>query len=223
MDVIKVLVADAHALLRTGMVSLIHQQVDFEVVGEAQDGVEAVETATALSPDLILMDIHLLEMDGLEAARQIKEVLPHVTLVLLTGSEMDADLWEAIRVGADGYLSKQIDPQGLCRALRGVMRGEAAISRATCTKLFEEFTRLHRNGAGKRCPHKELSPREQEVLQSLTTGAGNKETRHQRAHREEPFETHPVEAPAGEPGAGRILRAQLPMLPIRLGRAERKL
>jgi DNA-binding NarL/FixJ family response regulator len=98
-----------------------------------------------------------------------------VTIVLLTSVERDADLWGAIQMGAHGYLPKQIGIEGLCRALRGTLQGEAAITRAAATRLFKAYTRQNGDGGGDCCPHEELSPREQEVLLCLAAGVTNKE------------------------------------------------
>lgn len=171
----RILIVDANPMLWHGVTSLLRQQTDFEVVGKVQNGVEAVQKAQELRPDIILIAIHLPQVDGLEVARKVKQILPHVEIVLFTSSEKDEELLESIMAGARGYLLKQIMPEGLSQALRGVVRGEVAISRAACTKLFEAFADLNRNGPENRCLHEAPSPREWEVLQSLVIRASNKE------------------------------------------------
>ena len=122
---IRVLLADDHALFRQGVASLLATESDFEVVGEAADGQQALELARELMPDVILMDVSMPVMDGLEATRRIKAEMPHVRIVILTVSDGERSLFEAVRCGAEGYLPKKVDPQALCGTLRGVVRGEA--------------------------------------------------------------------------------------------------
>ena len=175
METIRVLLVDDHPLFRSGVASLLRQQVDFEVGGEAQDGEEALEKAKELMPDVMLMDVYMPGMGGLEATRRIKELLPYVKIVMLTVSEEDKDLFEAIKAGAHGYLLKKIEPAEFFRALRGVFHGEAPISRAAATKILAEFARLARRGSQGANPQEKVSPREREVLELLTKGATNKE------------------------------------------------
>ena len=135
----------------------------------------ALEKSKELMPDVILMDVYMQEMGGLEATRQIKEVLPYVKIVMLTVSEEDQDLFEAIKAGAHGYLLKKIEPERLFQNLRGVIQGVAPISRTAATKLLDEFARLARSGSEEAHRQEKLSPREREVLELLTQGATNKE------------------------------------------------
>lgn len=175
MEPIRVLLVDDHVLFRSGVAGLLRQQEEFEVVGEAQDGEEALEKATELMPDLILMDVYMPKMNGLETTRRLKEVLPYVRIVMLTASDEDKDLFEAVKAGAHGYLLKKINPRELFQNLRGVLQGEAPMSRHIATKLLDEFARLSRGDVTDARPQQKLSPREQEVLEHLTKGATNKE------------------------------------------------
>ncbi len=175
MEAVRVFLVDDHTLFRSGVAGILRQQEDFEVVGEAGDGQEALEKVRDVMPDIILMDVYMPEMGGLEATRRIKEVLPYVKIVMLTFSEEDEDLFEAIKVGAHGYLLKKIDPQELLRRLRGVLQGEAPISQNAATKLLGEFARLSQSGVQETRSQQKLSPREREVLELLTEGATNKE------------------------------------------------
>ena len=175
MEPIRVLLVDDHALFRSGVAGLLRGRRDFEVVGEAHNGDEALEKAKELMPDLILMDIYMPGMSGVEATHRIKQVLPYVKIVMLTVSQEDKDLFDAIKAGAHGYLEKKIEPEAFLRILRGVFQGEAPISRSTATKILDEFARMSRADREKARPEEQLSPRELEVLKLLTTGATNKE------------------------------------------------
>ncbi len=170
----RVLVADDHILFRAGIASLIRQQEDFEVVGEAADGEEAVEKARSLVPDLILMDICMPNMGGLEALRRIKSFLPETKVVMLTVSDDESDLIEAIKCGAQGFLLKKMEPERLFETLRGACRGEAAISRQATSKVLEEFARLAQHRSRERRPLEKLSARERQVLELIAQGATNK-------------------------------------------------
>lgn len=174
MQPIRVLLADDHALFRKGLASLLSGDKGFKVVGEAQDGAEALNKAKDLKPDLILMDVYMPGGNGLEATRRIKEALPSAKVVILTVSEEDKNLFEAIKYGAHGYLLKKIEPRDLFEMLRGVFRGEAPISRATAAKILNEFAaQAHR--APEEMPEEKLSPKEREVIELLTKGWTNKE------------------------------------------------
>lgn len=174
MNTIRVLLVDDHALFRKGLASLLQGQKGFEVVGEAQDGQEALEKAKELMPDVILMDVYMPGMDGLEATRRIKEALPYVKIVILTVSEEDQNLFEAIKSGAQGYLLKKIEPAELFGMLKGVSRGEAPISGAMAAKILGEFAKQGPPETLSSSAER-LSPREWEVLELLTRGATNKE------------------------------------------------
>jgi DNA-binding NarL/FixJ family response regulator len=175
MEAMRVLLADDHALFRSGVAGLLRREADFEVVGEAEDGAEALERAKELMPDLILMDVYMPGMGGVEATRRIKAALPYVKIVMLTVSDDDKDVFEAIRAGAHGYLLKKIEPDAFFRTLRGVFRGEAPISRATATKILHEFARQNAQGTREARSPGGLSARELEVLELLTRGTTNKE------------------------------------------------
>ena len=170
----RVLVVDDHALFRKGVTSLLRGAEGFTVVGEAQDGRDAVAKALALQPDVVLMDVYMPGMDGIEAARRIKAALPSTKIVVLTVSEEDQKLFEALRAGAQGYLLKNVEPEELFRTLRGVVRGEAFVTPSMAAKILEEFARQVRPPQ-KGTPSAGLSPREREVLELLTRGSVNKE------------------------------------------------
>lgn len=174
MKATRVLVVDDHALFRKGVASLLHDTEGFTVVGEARDGREAVAKAQALTPDVVLMDVYMPGMDGLEAARRIKQVRPSVRIIMLTVSEEDQNLFEALKAGAHAYLLKSVEPEELFRTLRGIVRGEAFLSPSMATKLLEEFARQSGAGAAEAAAAR-VSAREREVLELLTRGAVNKE------------------------------------------------
>jgi DNA-binding NarL/FixJ family response regulator len=174
MKPIRLLLVDDHGLFRKGLVSLLQRESDFQVVGEAENGAEAIKKAQQLKPDLVLMDIHMPGTDGIEATRRIREILPSTRVVILTVSEEDKDLFEGIKCGAHGYLLKKLEPEELYAMLRGVFEGEAPISRATASKILNEFATQARRKAVAPL-EEELSAREKDVLQSLASGLTNKE------------------------------------------------
>jgi DNA-binding NarL/FixJ family response regulator len=132
----RVLVADDHSLFRDGIISLL-EAAGFEVVGQAGDGQAAVEAALRLRPDLVLLDITMPQLSGLEALRLIKRELPETQVVMLTVSDDDADLFEAIESGALGYLLKNLSADQFFEMLDGLQRGEAAMTRQTTTRLMK--------------------------------------------------------------------------------------
>jgi len=174
MKTIRLLLADDHHLFRKGLASLLEKEPGFEIVGEAQDGVEAVRKAQAIKPDLVLMDIHMPGVNGLEATRQITSALPATRVVMLTISEEDKDLFEAIKSGAHGYLSKKVEPEKLRELLVGVFRGEAPLSGATAARILKEFS-ARASKHSETTPVDDLTEREKEVLQLLAAGLTNKE------------------------------------------------
>ncbi len=168
----RVLLADDHVLFRKGLAQLLNSQSDFQVVGEANDGLEALSQARELMPDLILLDINMPRCDGREAASRIKAELPYVVIVMLTVSDDEQDLFAAIKNGAQGYLLKKIEPAELFEQLRGLARGEAALSRLMANKILREFAREKPAPSEK---DSALTPREQQVLQLVARGLTNRE------------------------------------------------
>jgi DNA-binding NarL/FixJ family response regulator len=175
MEPLRILLVDDHVLFRKGLESLLAPRQDMEVVGEAGDGLEAIARAQETVPDVILMDIHMPECDGLEAVRVIKREMPHVHIVMLTVSEDDRDLFAAIKNGAEGYLLKNLEPYQLFDMLEGVRRGEAPVSGAMAAKILQEFRQPDQTMAPKPEARDELTPREIEVLEQVVKGATNKE------------------------------------------------
>jgi DNA-binding NarL/FixJ family response regulator len=168
----RVLLADDHALFRAGISSLLRAW-DQEVVGEAANGLEALELSRSLRPDLVLMDISMPVCNGLEATRLIKAELPEIRIVIVTVSDDDANLFEAVKSGAEGYLLKDASGEELRRTLETVVAGEPALSPGLATKILGEFVRL--TNEGPRESDDVLTPRELEVLQLVAQGATNPE------------------------------------------------
>jgi two-component system nitrate/nitrite response regulator NarL len=172
----RVLVADDQPLFRSAIATLIDEQDDLTVVGEAVNGLEAVERAHALEPDLVVMDVEMPVMNGLEATRLIREQLPAVKVVMLTVSDSDGHLFEAIRHGAHGYLLKDLRPEQLYDMIRSVMRHETPISPGMAGRLLEE---IRRGGfttpRPAEPPPPALTRRELEIMQLVAQGLSNKE------------------------------------------------
>jgi len=174
----RVLLVDDHALFREGLAVVISSQPDMEVVGNANDGLEAVIKAQELKPDLILMDIQMSTMDGLEATRQIKQMLPDTTIVVLTVRDDDEKLFEALKSGAQGYLLKDIRSHKMIEMLQSAMNGEAAITPSLAGRVLAEFRRMSLRQAGDSgAAHEDnsLTERELEVLSLVAKGASDKE------------------------------------------------
>ena len=172
---IRLLLVDDHALFRKGVADFLAAEQDIDLVGEADDGAQALEMARELMPDVVLMDISMPRMDGLEATRRIKAEIPYVRIVILTVSDSDRSLFEAVKSGAQGYLLKSVEPQALLDTIRGVVRGEASISPAMATRLLDHLARGTPQTAPPGTPGARLTPREQEVLGLVALGKSNKE------------------------------------------------
>ncbi len=177
MTPIRLLLVDDHALVRKGLAALLATDSEFRVVGEARDGLEALKKVAELKPDVVLMDISMPGMGGLEATRRICKSLSSTKVVILTVSEEDHDLFDAIKAGASGYLLKKVQPDELSSMLRGVLHGEAPISRFTATKILAEFAAREEQRPQPVADvwEEKLSRRETEVLRLVVDGLTNKE------------------------------------------------
>jgi len=172
---IRVLVVDDHALFRRGLEMVLAQEPDIDVVGEAGDGAEAVELAADLLPDVILMDIRMPRRSGIEACSAIKEVVPSAAIVMLTISDEEADLFEALKAGATGYLLKEISIDEVATAIRAVAGGQSLISPSMATKLISEFASMTKESARESVPAPRLTERELEVLRLVARGMNNRD------------------------------------------------
>lgn len=168
------MVCDDHALFRRGVISLLREQGGVDVVGEAGEALEAIALARKLEPDLVLMDVHMPGVNGIEATRRLREECPKVKVVVLTVEEDDESLFAAIRAGAQGYLLKDLQLPDLVGHLQAVHRGEAALSPGLAGRLLGEFARVARDAVG-RSAATALTGREVEVLRLVASGAANKE------------------------------------------------
>jgi DNA-binding NarL/FixJ family response regulator len=164
----RILIADDHTLFRDSLRSLLEAR-DLEVVGEAGNGQEALQLAWELKPDLILMDLSMPVMGGMEATRRLAAELPEVKVVILTASEEEADLFDAIKSGAKGYLLKDLQAAEFFDLLEGVGRGEPALTPVLARRLMEEFARPRRVAKDSWDPDA-LTERELEVLQHMVEG-----------------------------------------------------
>src|SRR5438477_10356227 len=148
-DRLRVLIVDDHALFRRGLQMGVRQEEDIDVVGEAGDGHETVEKAQELMPDVVLMDVRMPGQSGIKATEQIKDLIPHAKILMLTISDEEADLYDAIKAGASGYLLKEISIEEVPDAVRSVWAGQSRISPSMASKLLSEFAAMsQRTGAG---------------------------------------------------------------------------
>jgi len=177
MEAVRVLVVDDHALFRRGIVSVLANQAGISVVGEAANGLEAIEKAEKLAPDVILMDLNMPGCSGLEATQALQAKMPHMNILVLTVSDNEADLFAAIKFGATGYILKNTEPEELVQAIHHIAQGGVIISPVMAIKLLTEFRDSDADAKAKKTAGEEanLSPREDEVLRLVSQGATNKE------------------------------------------------
>lgn len=173
---IRVLIADDHQVVREGLATVLKSKEDIEVLDLAKDGVEAVEKARTLLPDVVLMDISMPRMNGVEATRQIKRENPHIGIVVLTMHDEEEYIFDLVQAGATGYLLKDADSGQIAKAIRAVSQGESLIHPTVANKILTEFSLLA-DGKGRKSTRLEhdLTEREITVLQLVAEGKTNKE------------------------------------------------
>jgi DNA-binding NarL/FixJ family response regulator len=179
-DAIRVVVADDHALFRRGLEMVLESESDIEVVAEANNGAEAVALATEHVPDLVLMDVRMPASQGvnggIEATQAIKDAVPNTKILMLTISDEEEDLYDAIKAGASGYLLKEISIEEVADAIRSVHAGQSLISPSMASKLLTEFATMARKDEEKQqMPAPRLTDREMEVLTLVAQGLNNRD------------------------------------------------
>jgi DNA-binding NarL/FixJ family response regulator len=175
-DRIRLMIADDHELFRRGLRMVLEDEEDIEVIGEAGDGQVAVELAREHAPDVVVMDVRMPGLTGIEAARRVKEEEPGTKILMLTISDEEDDLYEAIKAGANGYLLKEISIDEISHAVRSVHSGQSLISPSMASKLLDEFAAMIKKEEEKEeVPAPRLTPREMEVLEHVAQGMNNRE------------------------------------------------
>ncbi len=167
---IKILIADDHPVVREGLSAMLNKEKDIQVVGEAENGMEAINKARALQPDVVLMDLRMPEVDGVEAMRQIRIKNPDMKFIVLTTYDNDEYIFKGIEAGARAYLLKDAPREELFKAIRAVYKGESLIEPAVAGKVLDRFVELSREAQGPDV----ISERELEVLNLMAKGAANK-------------------------------------------------
>jgi len=175
-DTIRVLIADDAPLFRRGLYVVLSTEPNIEVVAEAENGEEAIAKAEEVAPDVVLMDVRMPRVNGIDAARAIREASPSTKIIMLTVSDEDDDLYEAIKAGANSYLLKEVSVEEVPEAIRAVVQGQSLISPSMASKLLNEYTSLARRAEEKsQYPAPALTSRELEVLKLVARGQSNRE------------------------------------------------
>jgi DNA-binding NarL/FixJ family response regulator len=175
-DTVRVLIADDHALFRRGLNMVLESEEGIEVIAEAEDGEDAIAKAEEFAPDVVLMDVRMPRVSGIEATRQIRDVIPTAKILMLTVSDEEEDLYEAIKAGANGYLLKEISIEEVADAIRSVVQGQSLISPSMASKLLNEFNTLAKQADEKpRLQAPRLTTRELEVLKLVAQGMSNRD------------------------------------------------
>lgn len=176
MTKIRILIADDHRVVREGLAAILKSRSDMDVVGEAINGFEVIEKTKALKPDVILMDISMPQMNGVEATRAVRKISPEIGIVVLTMHDDDATIFELVRTGVHGYLLKDADSSEIVKAIQSIYKGESIIHPSIARKILGEFSQLEPEQV-KKAPRQmyNLSGREVDVLRRVAKGKTNKE------------------------------------------------
>ncbi len=178
-DRIRILLVDDQNMFRAGMRLLLSSQADFEIVGEAVDGEDAIAKVNALQPQVVLMDLRMPVLDGAAATRRLKTTHPTVRVLVLTTFDEDAAIFDGLRAGAIGYLLKDAPTDKLYEAIRAAARGESFLQPSVAARVVAEFARLSEQSPSAASLAEPLSPREVEILRLLASGATNREIANQ--------------------------------------------
>jgi DNA-binding NarL/FixJ family response regulator len=187
---IKVLIVDDHALVRSGLRTILETESDIEVVGEAGDGHAALELTQELLPDVVLMDINMGDWDGVTATRRVRNYVPSARVIVLTNYDEDDLVFSSIRAGASGYLLKEVTAQQLTNSIRTVADGFSLIYPSVARRVLDEFGQLRTNTPSDTDVYSDLTPREREVLRLVASGRANKEIGAQLGISERTVKTH---------------------------------
>lgn len=171
MPEISIILADDHAMVRSGLRMLLEAQEGIVIIGEAENGTEAVRRAMSLQPDVVLMDVQMPDMNGIEATRELKKIVPETAVLALTIYEDDQYFFEMLKAGASGYIPKRAAPDDLVTAIRTVARGDVFLYPTLATRLVQDFVSRQDSDTPPSCD--ELTPREQEVLTWIAEGMTN--------------------------------------------------
>ena len=183
---IRILIVDDHAVVRKGLIMVLRLEADFQIIGEAENGLKAIELAQQLQPDVVLIDYMMPEMDGATAAVTLKSTMPHIKIILLTGIELNDRVLDLLATGVDGYIIKDVEPTQLAEAIRTVAQGEAYLHPTLVRRVLNRIT-AHRPLPA---THIRLTPREQDVLQYMATPATYREIAEKLFVSEETIRSH---------------------------------
>ena len=172
---IKVVIAEDHTIVRKGLCALLQGETDIEVVGEAENGREAIKIVEKLLPDVVVMDIAMPGLNGLDTTRQLKKRFPKLKILILTMHDNEEYIFETLRAGASGYLIKRSAPTDLIAAIQSVYRNESFLSPAISKKVIEGFVQSGANALKEEADYTQLTTREREVLQLIAEGNANRE------------------------------------------------
>jgi len=187
---IKILIVDDHAVVRSGLRTILETEPDIEVVGEAGDGHAALELAQELLPDVVLMDINMGDWDGVTATRRVRNYVPSARVIVLTNYDEDDLVFSSIRAGASGYLLKEVTATQLTNSIRTVADGFSLIYPSVARRVLDEFGQLRSSAPSDNDVYSDLTPREREVLRLVASGRANKEIGAQLGITERTVKTH---------------------------------